>query len=207
MSGLDRKSHWERVYSEKQETEVSWFQETPAPSLDLLRLVNAGRESAIVDVGGGASRLVDELVAQGYADVTVLDLSAAALLKARQRLGARADGVTWIAADATRWEPEQRRYDVWHDRAACHFLTEPADQHAYVERLRRALKPGGHVIMGTFAPDGPEKCSGLPVVRHDAASLSELLGPRFTLVDERTHEHETPWASVQKFQFSTFRFG
>lgn len=206
MIGLDRKSHWERVYSDKEETEVSWFQETPAPSLDLLKMVNARRESAIVDIGGGASRLVDALVEAGYADVTVLDLSSAALLTAQRRLGAQADRVAWIAADVTRWEPE-RRYDVWHDRAAFHFLTEPADQHAYVERVRRALKQDGHVIIGTFAPDGPEKCSGLTVVRHDAASLSALLGPRFRLVDSRSHEHGTPWGFVQKFQFSTFRLG
>lgn len=205
MSELDRKSHWNRVYSEKQETEVSWFQEMPEPSLDLLRMVGARRESAILDIGGGASRLVDALVADGYTDLTVLDLSSAALETARRRLGGQADAVTWIAEDVTRWEP-QRLYDIWHDRAALHFLTDTADQDAYADRLRRALGPGGHAIIGTFAPDGPEKCSGLTVVRHDSASLSAMLGPRFELVDSRSQEHRTPWDAAQKFQFSTFRF-
>ena len=205
MPMTDRKSHWEDVYSQKRETEVSWFQETPAPSLDLLKLVKAGRESAIVDIGGGASRLVDALLAEGYSDLTVLDLSSAALGAAQARLGPRAGDVRWIAADVTRWDPD-RRYDVWHDRAAFHFLTEPADQRAYVKRLGRALNEGGHAIIGTFAPDGPEKCSGLTIARHDAETLSEILGPRFTLLDSRRHDHETPWGSIQKFQFSTFRF-
>jgi SAM-dependent methyltransferase len=201
----DRQSHWETVYSTKSETDVSWFQETPEPSLALLALVGAGSNSAIVDVGGGASRLVDALLVEGYTDLTVLDLSAAALATARQRLGKAADRVQWIAADATTWEPPPKRYDVWHDRAAFHFLTDEADQHAYIDRLARGLKIDGHAIIGTFAVDGPEKCSGLPVARHSAESLAALLGTSFERVDTRPHEHATPWGSVQKFQFSTFR--
>lgn len=200
----DRQSHWQTVYSTKTEAEVSWYQETPAPSLELLALAGAGKDSAIIDVGGGASRLVDRLVADGYGDVTVLDLSSAALATARDRLGDAARKVAWIAADATTWAPG-RQYDVWHDRAAFHFLTAPEDQGAYVQRLAGGIGIGGHVIIGTFAVDGPEKCSGLPVARHSAESLSAILGPGFALIDNRRHAHATPWGSTQSFQFSTFR--
>ena len=199
-----RRSHWENVYTSKGEAEVSWFQHAPEPSLELLQQAGATVSSAIIDIGGGASRLVDTLVSLGFADLTVLDISEAALAAARARLGDRADAIEWIAADVTRWQPA-RRYDFWHDRAAFHFLTQGQDQQAYVSRLRQGLRVGGHVIVGTFAPDGPEKCSGLPVQRHDAASLAAVLGAGFELVDSRRHEHRTPWNSVQRFQFSTFR--
>jgi SAM-dependent methyltransferase len=200
----DRQAHWENVYTTKGEAEVSWFQEIPVPSLELLELVGAQPSSAIIDIGGGASRLVDSLVAKGFENITVLDLSAAALASARARLGDKSGRVTWIAADATEWQPPET-YDVWHDRAAFHFLTDEKEQNAYIQRLKQALRRGGHVIIGTFAPDGPEKCSGLPVARHSAESLSALLGADFALVDSRRHEHATPWRAVQKFQFSTFR--
>jgi trans-aconitate methyltransferase len=204
MTDLGRQNHWENVYATKGESEVSWFQEAPEPSLQLIELSGAIRSSGIIDIGGGASRLVDYLVSQGYEDVTVLDLSAAALASARSRIGDKANRVTWIAADVTVWEPS-RTYDVWHDRAAFHFLTDPKDQMAYVARLRRALRPGGHAIIGTFAPDGPERCSGLVVSRYDANSLAATLGSGFELIDTRRHEHATPWGAIQKFQFSTFR--
>jgi SAM-dependent methyltransferase len=200
----DRKLHWENVYSTKGENDVSWFQENPAPSLELIHLVQAKQSDAIVDVGGGASRLVDSLLVDGFGDVTVLDLSAAALDTVRKRLGAKGNEVMWIAVDATLWEPP-RTYDIWHDRAAFHFLTDAAQQAAYIERLKRALKMGGHLVMGTFALDGPEKCSGLPVARHSSDSLGELIGPGFELIDSRRHDHSTPWGSVQRFQFSTFK--
>ena len=172
---MDRQSHWENIYNTKDEREVSWFQETPAPSLDLLDLVGATSSSDIIDIGGGASRLVDILVTRGYDGVTVLDISAVALAAAKARIGPKADQATWIVADVTTWEPVET-YDVWHDRAAFHFLTNPADQIAYVSRLRRALRHGGHAFIGTFAPGGPVKCSGLPVVRHSAQSLGTILG-------------------------------
>jgi len=200
----DRQSHWNAVYSSKAETDVSWFQQTPAPSLESLARVQARRGDAIIDIGGGESRLVDSLLADGFKSLTVLDLSATALAHARARLGDRGDRVTWIAADATTWQPPQS-YDVWHDRAAFHFLTAESDQQAYLDRLKQSLNPRGHVIFGTFAPDGPEKCSGLPVVRHDSDSLARLLGTSFALIDWRRHDHVTPWGAVQKFQFSTFR--
>lgn len=204
MSDESRQNHWENVYTSKGENQVSWFQETPALSLELIALAGAVPSSGIIDIGGGASRLVDCLVSQGYEDVTVLDLSPAALASARSRMGDTAERVTWIAADVTTWEPS-RSYDVWHDRAAFHFLTLAKDQAAYVARLRRALRPGGHAIIGTFAPDGPERCSGLLVSRYDAASLAVTLGSGFELIDARRHEHVTPWGAAQKFQFSTFR--
>ncbi len=204
MTTFDRRGHWQGVYTAKAETEVSWFQGAPAPSLDLLRLAGAERNCALVDIGGGASLLVDHLLAEGFCDLTVLDLSQAALDKTRARLGAAGAGVAWIAGDATEWTPP-KSYDVWHDRAAFHFLTEAADRAAYMKRLRRALRVGGAAIFGTFALDGPEKCSGLPVMRHDAASLAAALGPGFELLDERRHDHHTPAGATQKFQFSTFR--
>lgn len=206
MNARERRKHWQNVYTTKAETEVSWFEDNPAPSLDLIALVGAHRRSAIIDIGGGASRLVDRLIVPGYEDVTVLDVSAAALRAAKARLGDKARQVHWLVADVTTWEPS-RVYDVWHDRAAFHFVTDPADQSAYVARLRRALRPGGHAIIGAFALDGPERCSGLPVARHDAESLGKALGPGFVLVDTRRHDHRTPWGATQHFQFSTFRFG
>jgi trans-aconitate methyltransferase len=199
-----RQTHWETVYATKAENEVSWFQDNPAPSLEAIALTGATPASAIIDIGGGASRLVDHLLALGFVDVTVLDLSAAALDTARARLGTPAAKVRWLVADVTAWEPTAS-YDVWHDRAAFHFLTDANDRAAYVARLQRALKPGGHAIIATFALDGPERCSGLPVMRYDAETLGRALGPTFKLIHTRRHEHATPWDSLQVFQFSVFR--
>ena len=176
MSASERQDHWENVYKNKGETEVSWFQETPAPTLELLALIGATSRTAVIDVGGGASRLVDSLVSQGYEDITVLDLSQAALAAAKARVADKADRVQWIAADVTTWEPS-RTYDVWHDRATFHFLTGAAYQAAYLDRLRRALRRGGYAIIGTFALDGPQMCSGLPVARWDARGLARCSGP------------------------------
>lgn len=203
MQHDSRRAHWESVYTGKGEDEVSWFQETPAPSLELIAQVGAIPASAIIDVGGGASRLVDDLIDRGFEDVTVLDLSEAALAAAEARLGSYAAQVHWIVADATVWEP-QSSYDIWHDRAAFHFLTEERDRAAYVARLERGLKIGGYAIIATFALDGPERCSGLPIVRYDPASLGQTLGRGFHLVDSRRHAHATPWGADQSFQFSVF---
>jgi trans-aconitate methyltransferase len=206
VSGSNRGQHWEDVYRTKGERDVSWFQETPALSLELIRAAGATRLSPILDIGGGASRLVDALVGEGYAAVTVLDLSESALAAVKARLGQAAAGVTWIVADVVGWKPRQR-YEVWHDRAAFHFLTDADDRTAYVACLREALQPRGHAIIATFAPDGPERCSGLPVVRYDAASLGEVLGDTFSLIETRRHDHHTPMGSAQRFQFSVFRRG
>jgi 2-polyprenyl-3-methyl-5-hydroxy-6-metoxy-1,4-benzoquinol methylase len=204
MNDLDRQVRWENVYGTKGEKEVSWYQESPVPSLELITLTGLSHNADIIDIGGGASRLVDTLLAQNFERLTVLDLSQAALDTAKARLGERVARVKWEVTDITKWEPSQT-YDLWHDRAAFHFLTDPADQSAYVDRLKKAVKPGGYVIIGTFALDGPERCSGLPIVRHDTASLSALLGSDFKLIDARRHDHATPWCALQRFQFCTFR--
>jgi 2-polyprenyl-3-methyl-5-hydroxy-6-metoxy-1,4-benzoquinol methylase len=199
-----RLAHWQNVYREKTENQVSWFQETPAISLELIEAVDPKFDWAIIDIGGGASRLVDVLAREGYRDVTVLDVSENALAMAKARIGEPAAMMKWIVADVTQWEPT-RRYDLWHDRAAFHFLTEAADRTAYVERLLSALRPGGYAIIGTFAIDGPERCSGLPVVRYAAPLLSATLGNSFAFVETRRHDHRTPMGGVQHFQFSIFR--
>jgi Trans-aconitate methyltransferase len=204
MATESRQSHWENVYTSKGENEVSWFQESPAPSLALIAEIGAAPTSAIIDIGGGASRLVDQLIERGFHDVTVLDLSAAALEAAKARLGERANRAHWLVADATTWQPS-RSYDIWHDRAAFHFLTEARDREGYVARLRQALTIGGHAIIATFALDGPEKCSGLPVERYDAARLAQTLGSGFKLLRSERDEHATPWGAQQRFQFSVFQ--
>jgi SAM-dependent methyltransferase len=204
MSASDRVSHWQKVYLGKGEREVSWTQPSPEPSLGLIVRLAPSRQALIVDIGGGASRLVDALCERGYEAVTVLDLSEAALASARQRLGPHAANVQWIAADVTRWEPPQP-YDLWHDRAAFHFLVDASDREAYLDRLARSVKPGGYAIIATFALDGPEKCSGLPVRRYDPAGLSATVGDAFELIDHQPHRHVTPWGAVQSFQFSVLR--
>jgi SAM-dependent methyltransferase len=204
MPDQGRKAHWENVYTTKRENEVSWFQQNPALSLELIGLARPTAQSAIIDIGGGASRLVDHLVARGFRRVSVLDISGASLEVAKARLGDSADRVQWIAADVTEWRPTQS-FDIWHDRAAFHFLTEPADRAAYVACLQQAVPSGGHAIIGTFAIDGPEKCSGLPVCRYDEAGLSGKLGKGFVLIATRRQDHATPWNSEQRFQFCVFR--
>jgi SAM-dependent methyltransferase len=204
MIGPDRQAHWENVYTTKSESEVSWFEESPTISLDLIRATRVDLDAPIIDIGGGASRLVDTLIDDGFEAVAILDLSKTALAAARARLGGRGIKVRWIVENVTTWQPSET-YEVWHDRAAFHFLTEPKDRAAYAERVARAVCPGGHVIIGTFAPDGPERCSGLPVVRHDAASLGEVLGGAFELMESRRHAHQTPAGATQRFQFSRFR--
>ena len=204
MESESRQAHWEKVYTSKGENEVSWFQESPAPSLALIAEVGAAPRQAIIDIGGGASRLVDHLIDQGFSDITVLDLSAAALEATKARLGQRASRAHWLVADATTWQPP-RAYDVWHDRAAFHFLTEESDRAGYIARFKQGLKIGGHAIIATFALDGPEKCSGLPVMRYDAAHLAQTLGPGFKLLQSQRNDHATPWGSQQHFQFSVFQ--
>ncbi|MDO8276711.1 MAG: class I SAM-dependent methyltransferase [Burkholderiaceae bacterium] len=192
-------NRWEGVYRSKPEAGTSWFEDRPLVSLDLITATGAGRDAAIVDIGAGASRLVDCLLDQGFRRITALDLSDTALRTARGRLSPDAP-VEWVVANVLHWQPTGR-FEVWHDRAAFHFLTEPADQDAYLRVMDRALVPGGHAIIGTFALDGPTTCSGLPVARHDAALLSERLGSGYRLVRSLIHAHRTPWGSVQRFHF------
>jgi ubiquinone/menaquinone biosynthesis C-methylase UbiE len=204
---MDRKQHWEQVYTTKPSDSVSWFQEHADQSLRLIHKTGLDKDAAIIDVGGGASILVDELAAEGYTDLTVLDLSAAALSVAKQRLGKQADAVHWMEGDITRAEFPTHRFDIWHDRAVFHFLTDPVDRNAYVERVMRAVRPGGHVIIATFGEDGPEKCSGLPVMRYKPESLHAEFGEAFLLVEHEKEAHHTPAGSVQQFVYCYCRKG
>jgi trans-aconitate methyltransferase len=200
---MDRRAHWNQVYETKADDEVSWYEASPAASLSRIRDCGLPSDSAIIDIGGGTSRLVDALAAVGFSDLTVLDVSAAALARARDRFAGEAR-VHWIEADITTFAPS-RAYDLWHDRAAFHFLTDPADRHAYGRVAQRAVAPGGWVVIGAFAPDGPERCSGLAVQRHDDDSFAQTLGPRFVHVDGDAVEHITPSGGIQRFHFSRFR--
>ena len=200
----NRRAHWQGVYARKNEDEVSWYQARPATSLQLIANTGLGKDAAIIDAGGGASRLVDHLLDAGYTDVTVLDIAEAALAKARARLAERAGRVRWIAADLLTWQPE-RPFDIWHDRAVFHFLTDADDRRRYVEVLKAALKPDGQVIIATFAPDGPEKCSGLPVMRHSPQSIAAELGAGFELVETADEHHVTPAGKVQHFNYARLK--
>jgi hypothetical protein len=203
MKHVDPKAHWEGVYGKKAENEVSWFQKEPATSIEFIRHCGGGPDVAIIDIGGGESRLVDRLLDAGYRDVTVLDVSEHALEHTKVRLGARAASVQWIVADITKWTPA-RKYRLWHDRAVLHFLTEPDEREAYRRALLSAIVPGGCVVISSFAIDGPEKCSGLPVVRYSAETLAAELGPELRLVEQTLDDHRTPGGAVQRFQFSRF---
>ncbi len=198
------RQHWEGVYGSKRETEVSWFQPEPALSLALIREYAPDRAASVIDVGGGASPLAAELLREGYADLAVLDISAAALERAKANLGGEAAKIEWIIADITEWMPA-RQWQVWHDRAVFHFLTDTASQDAYIRALHAAAEPGAIAIVSGFAPDGPERCSELPVVRYDAASLSKRIGDAFALLAEKREEHHTPGGAVQKFYYAVLR--
>lgn len=193
-----RKQHWEGVYEGKRYTDVSWYQALPEQSLALIEASGIEVDEAIVDVGGGASTLVDHLVDRGYRDVTVVDISAHGLAQAQERLGPAAEQVHWVVADVTEFRPE-RAYSLWHDRAVLHFLTDPGDRQRYVEVLKSALPPGGYVVLATFGPEGPLRCSGLEVRRYSVEMMSDLLGPEFDLQDSRLEYHATPAGNTQQF--------
>lgn len=199
-----RQDHWDAVYQKKRADEVSWYESRPEKSLDLMRSTGVRDDDPIIDVGGGASRLVDELLAAGHGDLTVLDVSASVLEKLRERLGSAASSVTLVHQDVTAFQPA-RRYALWHDRAVFHFLTQREDRELYIGALRRGIRPGGHVLMATFGPDGPERCSGLPTVRYDAATLAAELGADFALVESFLVVHRTPWNANQQFLYCRFR--
>lgn len=198
----DRKTHWEDVYRGKAAHELAWFQPRAGTSLDLIAAAGIPN-AAVIDMGAGASRLVDDLVAAGFVDVTVVDIAEAALDQARARLGTLAQRVAWIAADATEVELP-RQYDIWHDRAVFHFLTTDAERAAYLDRLGRFLKVGGQAIIAAFAPDGPAQCSGLPVQRYDEQTLAATLGPDYTLIEGRHELHATPAGNEQAFVYCRF---
>ncbi len=198
---MQPKEHWEHVYSTKATDKVSWYQAHAVQSLRLIRGTGVPLTASIIDVGGGASTLVDDLLQNGYSALTVLDVSAEALAAAQKRLGSGANAVTWIEADITGAPLPELVYDVWHDRAVFHFLTAPQDRRAYVEAVLRAVKPGGHVIVATFAEDGPTQCSGLPVMRYSAEELHSEFGAPFTLLQHEREEHHTPSGTVQEFVY------
>ena len=193
--------HWENIYQTKQADSVSWFQEHALRSLEIIRAIGAPMDAHIIDVGGGASTLVDDLLDDGYRQVSVLDLSASALEVAHKRLGTKGNAVSWIAGDIRDVNLPDQAYDIWHDRAVFHFLIDPADRAAYVRQVMKAVKPGGHVIVATFAPDGPEQCSGLPVARYAPDQLHREFGPIFDLIEHTSEAHKTPWGAVQHFVY------
>ena len=196
-------ARWEAVYRTKQDDETSWFEPVPQLSLDLIAGTGAGPDAAIVDVGAGASRLIDGLLARGYTNLTALDLSESALARTRARLAPDAP-VTWVVGDLRDWRPATDM-NIWHDRAVFHFLTDEDGQAAYLATLDAALRSGGHAIIGTFAPDGPAACSGLPVMRYDADTLAARLGAGYAMTRTLRHAHHTPWGSVQNFHTGVFR--
>lgn len=198
---MSERDHWEKVYTTKSVDNVSWFQEHATYSLEIIRSIGAKPDSRIIDVGGGASTLVDDLIADGFEFISVLDLSSSALDVARKRLASKGNKVEWIVGDICHIELPQQSYDIWHDRAVFHFLTDPADRMAYVRQVMKSVKPGGHVIVATFAPDGPEQCSGLPVARYDHTQLHDEFGPAFELLEHTSEKHRTPWGALQQFVY------
>lgn len=197
---MSRKAHWEEVYRTKSSQSVSWFQPQAETSLRLIRSASAPT-AAVIDVGGGASTLVDGLLGAGYRELTVLDLSGAALAVARERLGARAESVHWLEGNILEVALPGEAYDVWHDRAVFHFLTDPADRAAYVRQVLHAVKPGGHVIVASFAEDGPTQCSGLPVMRYRPDELHAQFGTPFELLHHEKETHLTPAGKTQEFVY------
>lgn len=201
---MKRGDYWNAIYRSKGERDVSWFESLPATSMEMIEAVGLRPDTCVVDVGGGESRLVDALLARGLHCLAVLDVAGEALQHAQARLGAASQNVTWIESDVTgAWS--SKPMDIWHDRAVFHFLTEREDRVRYIDHLCWTLKPGGTAVIATFALDGPEKCSGLPVARYSPDTLADELGAAFTLVEARRHAHVTPWGAVQSFQYSRFR--
>lgn len=196
-------SHWDAVYERKAASEVSWYEPRPEKSLELVRATAVNLADPVIDVGGGASRLVDELLAAGYSDLTVLDISASVLEKLRGRLAPHASSVTLLHQDVTAFRPE-RQYALWHDRAVFHFLTRHEERQRYLDALRQGVRPGGHLIMATFGPSGPERCSGLPTQRYDATKLATELGTGFALMQSALLTHRTPADVQQQFLYCWF---
>jgi SAM-dependent methyltransferase len=199
-----RQEHWNSVFTTKAEDAVSWFQATPETSLRLIQACNLPKDASILDVGAGASHLPDALLAEGFSTIAVLDVSDAALAKTRARLRDKRQTVRFIVADLAAWKPDLT-FDLWHDRAVLHFLTEERDRAAYADALQRAVRPGSFVLISGFAPSGPERCSGLPVVRADPNAIADLLGPDFDLLDAFEEDHQTPSGGRQRFVFTRFR--
>jgi SAM-dependent methyltransferase len=200
------RAHWQRVYTQRPPDQLSWYEAVSRRSLSLVREGRMDLDAAILDVGGGASKLAAGLLDAGYSDVTVADISPASLAGARGDLGSAADRITWVEADV-RSHDFGRRFDLWHDRALFHFMVEPEDRDGYLRTLRRSLKTGGHALIATFAPDGPSRCSGLPVARYDADRLAATLGDDFELVRSSQDDHRTPSGRSQRFVYTHLRRG
>jgi ubiquinone/menaquinone biosynthesis C-methylase UbiE len=205
MGSVGTQEHWERVYKEKQPHQVSWFEPTPTISLELIEEAAIDPAAAVIDVGGGASPLAAELLARGYSDVTVADISGESLAHARQQLGENAERIKWVEANILDHKFE-RPFALWHDRAVFHFMVDPVARDAYLDTLRRGLAPDGQLVIATFGPQGPTSCSGLPVHRYGAEELADLL-PELELVTSRTVLHQTPGGREQQFLYTRFRRG
>jgi len=201
---MDKKHHWEDVYRKKKVDEVSWYQARPGLSLRMIAAANLARDAAIIDVGGGASLLIDNLITQGYTNLSVLDISGESLKCAKERIGSSGQNVQWIESNITDFNPQQK-FQFWHDRAVFHFLTNPDERARYLEVMNRSLASGAHAMIATFAPDGPEKCSGLPVQRYSHESLQQILGPACKMVLQEQETHLTPAGGQQKFIYALFR--
>jgi len=202
---MESKAHWEGVYNQKKPDEVSWYLESATTSLNLLHQIGLKHSDSIIDVGGGASRLVDDLLQQGFENLTVLDLSGSALKAAQARLGARANGITWLEADITQPTLASSKYQLWHDRAVFHFMTTPEQRASYKKNLDIAVRPSGYAIIATFAENGPEQCSGLPVQRYSVESLSKELGSEFVLLNSCRESHKTPSGNAQEFIYCLYK--
>lgn len=198
---MSSQTHWEKIYGSKAPDAVSWYRPHLETSLELIQRAAPARSASIIDVGGGESTLVDDLLAQGYQNITVLDISQTAIDATMKRIGTASAQVRWLVADITATQLEPATYDLWHDRAVFHFLTAPEARVAYVRQVAKAVKSGGHVIVSTFGPDGPTKCSGLDVVRYDADSLHQEFGVHFRLLDHSTELHRTPFGTIQQFLY------
>jgi 2-polyprenyl-3-methyl-5-hydroxy-6-metoxy-1,4-benzoquinol methylase len=198
---MNSRTHWEKIYTTKAPDQVSWYRAHLETSIALIERSVRDRAASIIDVGGGESTLVDDLLARGFQSVTVLDVSQVAIEATKKRLGQVADRVHWLAADITKVELHPAAYDAWHDRAVFHFLTVPEQRASYVRQVVRSVRSGGHVIVSTFGPEGPTKCSGLDIVRYDAESLHDEFGTRFRLVESSKELHETPFGTTQQFLY------
>lgn len=204
---MNMKKHWDHIYETKDPTQVSWYQEHAQYSLKFIQNTGVQKSDPIIDIGGGASTLVDDLIATGFQNISVLDVSATALQLARRRIGVGAVNVKWIEADITQANLPQEAYAVWHDRAVFHFLLQVADRQHYIDTVRRSVRKGGHVIVATFSSDGPDHCSGLEVARYDPQSLHNEFGRDFELLDSTREEHHTPFGTEQKFIYCYCRKG
>jgi len=203
-TSFDRKNHWETIYQTKELTEVSWYQPKPEVSLNFIKESNLDLSAKIIDVGGGDSFLADHLLELGYSNITVLDISKNAINRAKERLGNRADKVNWIVTDISEFHP-QESYDLWHDRAVFHFLTDKEDVETYVETIVNHLKPNGHFILGTFATDGPQKCSGIEITQYSPENMEARFSPHFDKIKCMQVQHPTPFNTIQNFTFCHFK--